>query len=403
MVKTARPGRSVAYVSYDGLLEPLGASQVVPPVEGLAARGFPMSVLSFEKPHDLDDRGAVGEMRARLAASGTSWLPLRYHRAPTLPATAFDVAMAVRNLRKTKPALVHARSYVAAAMGSLSLRNGGGKLLFDMRGFWVDERIEGQGWSPTGLKVREGRRVERALLNRADHVVHLTKAARARVERRLGALGRSRHTTIPTSVDLERFRVPADRSELRQRLGIRPEGPVLIHAGTLGARYQIGRTLQIGAAFVESSGGTFLVVTRDTEAVSSRARKMGVPVIVRSAAPAEMPDWLGVADFGLALVAPGPAGVASAPTKVGEYLAAGLGVVTTAVGDLENQFAEARYSRVVGPQATSGEVVGWMLSGGPARAREAESRALAETYYGLTAALDLYEAIYRDLGVVPCV
>ena len=402
MVIAPRPSCSVVYVSYDGLLEPLGASQVVPPVEGLAARGFPMSVLSFEKPGDLDDGGAVEDMRARLAASGISWLPLRYHRVPTLPATAFDIAMAVRHLRRTKPTLVHARSYVAAAMGSLGFRDGGGKLLFDMRGFWVDERIEGQGWDPTGLRAREGRRVEQALLNRADHVVHLTEAARAIMERRLGSLGRSRHTTIPTCVDLERFCVPTDRSELRRRLGIRPEGPVLIHAGTLGARYQIDRTLDIGRAFVEASGGTFLVVTRDTEAVSARARRMDVPATVRSATPGEMPDWVGAADFGLALVAPGPAGVASAPTKVGEFLAAGLGVVATAVGDLEDQFARARHSRVIGPGATPQEVVAWMMSGGPDPARAAESRDLARRHYGLSMALDRYEAIYRALGVLPC-
>jgi hypothetical protein len=46
----------VLYVTYDGLLDPLGSSQVVPYVLGLAARGVEIDVLSFEKPEALADR-----------------------------------------------------------------------------------------------------------------------------------------------------------------------------------------------------------------------------------------------------------------------------------------------------------------------------------------------------------
>ena len=393
-------GGRVAYVSYDGLLEPLGASQVLPHVVGLAERGFDMGVVSFEKDEDLRDENALGEVRARLSSHGVDWTHFRYHRRPTLPATAYDIAVATRHLRQIRPQVVHARSYVAATMASLGTRKGDGRLLFDMRGFWIDERIEGQGWDPEGLKARQGRRVEQALLARADHVVHLTDAGRAALHGGCGP-GPGRHSTIPTCVDLERFSVPADRPSLRVKLGLPPKGPVLIHSGTLGARYQIGRTLDIGRRFAERSGGSFVIVTRDLEGVSRRAAEMGVPAVIRSASPGEMPEWIAAADFGLALVAPGPAGVASAPTKVGEYLASGLGVVATRVGDLAAQLGRARYSRVIGPGAGGDEIVNWLLSQPSAGPREDESRLLAERYYDLSDALDAYEEIYRSLGARP--
>lgn len=399
MIATGSGG--VAYVSYDGLLEPLGASQVLPHVLGLAERGFPMSVLSFEKDRDLEDRAAVESVDARLTALGVGWTPFRYHRRPTLPATAYDIAVAVRHLRTVRPQVVHARSYVAATMATLGTRGGDGRLVFDMRGFWIDERIEGQGWSPTGLRVRQGRRLEQALLARADHVVHLTDAAKAALAE-VSSPASDRHSTIPTSVDLRRFSVPADRKSARNAVGLPTRGPVLIHSGTLGGRYQVGRTLAIGRTFAERSGGTFVVLTRDVDAVSRRAADMGIRAIVRSASPEEMPAWLRAADFGLALVAPGPAGVASAPTKVGEYLASGLGVLATAVGDLETQLGQARYSRVIGPDDGEEGLVDWLLSHPAAGAREEESRALAERYYDLSDALDRYEGIYRRLGVRPC-
>lgn len=37
------------YVSYDGALDPLGRSQVVPYLEGLAARGWSHDLVTFEK------------------------------------------------------------------------------------------------------------------------------------------------------------------------------------------------------------------------------------------------------------------------------------------------------------------------------------------------------------------
>ncbi|NNF29018.1 MAG: hypothetical protein HKN73_17470, partial [Gemmatimonadetes bacterium] len=81
---------TVAYVSYDGLLEPLGASQVLPHVLGLAERGFRMSVVSFEKDGDLKDLDSVEALDQRLSCQGVDWTRFRYHGRPTVPATAYD-------------------------------------------------------------------------------------------------------------------------------------------------------------------------------------------------------------------------------------------------------------------------------------------------------------------------
>jgi hypothetical protein len=44
-----RVAQNVLYISHNGLTEPLGRRQVLPYVVGLAARGWHMTVLSFEK------------------------------------------------------------------------------------------------------------------------------------------------------------------------------------------------------------------------------------------------------------------------------------------------------------------------------------------------------------------
>ena len=393
---------SVVYVSYDGLLEHLGSAQVVPHVEGLAGRGFSMTVLSFEKPEDMAAPERREAMEQRLSRAGCAWEPLRYHRKPTVPATAFDVAVAATRIRSLRPTLVHARSYVPAFMASLGTRNGDGKLLFDMRGFWIDERIEGQGWSPSSLRTQQGRRIESHLVARADHVVHLTDAARESVATGFPAGAADRHSTIPTCTDLERFRVPSDVAAVRRSLGLPTGGPVLLHAGTLGGRYQARRTMEVGRAFVQASGGSFLVVTKEVGEVEALAAEAGVPALVRTSEYHDMPSWVAAADAGLALISLGQSTVASAPTKVGEYLATGLAVTVTAVGDLPRHFDGAHFSRVVDDEEAPDVTAARLVDAARGVGRQGESRTLAERHYSLKAALDVYEAIYRRLGVEPC-
>ncbi|HMB81655.1 MAG TPA: hypothetical protein VKI43_16365, partial [Vicinamibacterales bacterium] len=75
------PGRRVLYISYDGVLEPLGESQVVAYLERLTDRAA-VALLSFEKPEDLADRARADAMRERLQRAGITWMPRRYHKRP---------------------------------------------------------------------------------------------------------------------------------------------------------------------------------------------------------------------------------------------------------------------------------------------------------------------------------
>jgi hypothetical protein len=80
----------ILYVSYDGMLEPLGQSQVVAYLEKLAP-GRRIHLISFEKPRDWRDEARRQAMRERLGKAGIDWHPLRYHKSPSMPATAYDI------------------------------------------------------------------------------------------------------------------------------------------------------------------------------------------------------------------------------------------------------------------------------------------------------------------------
>src|SRR5437899_6147427 len=84
------PLRRVLYISYDGMLEPLGESQVVAYLERLADRAA-ITLLSFEKPSDFGDAARVSAMRERLDRVGIAWIPRSYTKRPPVLSTAIDI------------------------------------------------------------------------------------------------------------------------------------------------------------------------------------------------------------------------------------------------------------------------------------------------------------------------
>ena len=135
----SRVVQRVLYITYDGILEPIAYSQVVQYLKNLTA-GRKIFLLSFEKPAEWANVERRHAMQAELAKAGIRWIPLRYHRTPSLPATAYDlfqgtlVAAYLALLHRV--AIVHARSYVASVIALALKHTFRTRFIFDMRGFW---------------------------------------------------------------------------------------------------------------------------------------------------------------------------------------------------------------------------------------------------------------------------
>jgi glycosyltransferase involved in cell wall biosynthesis len=319
---SSREDLPIIYVSYDGAAEPLGQSQIVAYLERLAA-DCEIQLISFEKPRD--DRDFV---RARLAESGVGWHPLDYHRTPPVAGTALDVRRGKRLIRKLAaridgPLILHARSYVPALM---ALRAGLGKrvrFLFDIRGFWADERIEGGIWRRRGVLYRLAKRYERRFFAEADAVITLTHASVGQIRDWMGE-NEAPVEVIPTCVEIDRFR------------GSKPAGRATkaVWAGTVGGWYDF----PTGVALARQLALPLTVLTRQVE--EARRSLDGLPADVRSVAADRVPDELGPGDVGLCTVRPSFSKLASAPTRVAEYLAAGMPLAVRAgVGDLDELVA----------------------------------------------------------------
>jgi len=326
----------VLYLSYDGMLEPLGQSQVLAYLNRLAAN-WRIHLISFEKPEDWMNVAAREQLAQDIANAGIVWHPLRYHKRPSVLATVWDIfcgiIVGLWLVVRHRLLIVHARSYVPSVMALTLKRLTGVKYIFDMRGFWADERVDGGLWPRSGKLFRVAKWFERNFLLAADHVVSLTHAA-VREMQRFDYLqeGLPLITVISTCADLARFKpLPCDH------VG---GGFVLGYVGSMGTWYLFD---EVAACFAQllrlQPEARFLIVNRGQHAhILERLTVAGIPdsaVELTAANHAEVPQQMARMDAGVFFIKPVFSKQASAPTKLAEFLGCGIPCLSNAgVGDM---------------------------------------------------------------------
>jgi glycosyltransferase involved in cell wall biosynthesis len=403
----------VLYVSHNGMLEPLGQSQVLPYLRGLARRGIEFDLFSYELPEVQD--ADVEALQHSLSGSGIRWNPMRRKRDQRLRVKLEEIARGIVSALMTAatrpPHVVHGRSYLPTAVGdviaSLVPR---AKLVFDCRGMLGDEYVDSGHWTKDRREYRLLKRYEARAFRRADGVVVLTDALRRWVTTNALLGPRTTIATIPTCVDLEKFRFSAgERRRIRTELGVM-ERLVFVYSGSLGGLYRLDDTARFMGVVKKRAGRpiTFLVLTGSpSDELVELAQKYGLArdeIIVRKVAPREMASFLCAADAGLAFGKTCFARMGCSPTKLAEYLACGVPLVSNAdFGDQAALADEPETCVLVSSfddqeslQEAADRLVG--LATRPIAQRVEQGRRVAEARFGLeTVGVQRYERLYTTL------
>jgi len=397
----------VLYLSYDGMCDPLGGSQVLPYLFGLARRGHRISLISFEKSERTTvERETVAKA---CADAGIAWHPLPYRKRPPVLSTMADVVqmqrLAAQLHRQTPFDLVHCRSYLPALVGLKMKQRFGTRFLFDMRGFWADERLESGSWPSTNPVLRAAytyfKSQERAFWRQADAMVSLTQSGKKSIETSEGDTAPI--SVIPCCVDFDVFKpvTKAKRAEARKQLGIGKDDHVLGYIGSLGGNYMLDEMLDFYRAYRERHGGAkFLFVTQvPDEEIRAAAEKKAVDaaeIVIRRASRLQVPFYVAAADHGIAFKQPSFSAKACSPTKLGEMLALEIPVVANSgVGDVEQVIEETGAGVIIRSfrETAYRQAVEALQAVKPnSRWRKATSG-----WFDLDAGIDRYDEIYRNL------
>ena len=130
----------VLYFSYDGLLDPLGESQIVPYVSAISDAGYSLTIISYEKVERTKEQ--IKSMEIKLQKIGVQWFRLQFHTGKlwAIKRIIRGVLLIRKLCGDLKPNFLHLRGFLPAVIFQLSLlRN---PFLYDFRGFalgeWVD-------------------------------------------------------------------------------------------------------------------------------------------------------------------------------------------------------------------------------------------------------------------------
>jgi glycosyltransferase involved in cell wall biosynthesis len=203
------------FLTRNGLLEPLGQSQVLKYAEGLS-REFNISVISFEKKGDLQNTILLEEIKSQCSKSRIKWIPNKFTSNLGLFSTIFDLLVMVllcfKEIQKGS-SLIHARSYIPACAAMIVGKLTGTKYIFDMRALWPEELI-------TAKRVKRGSFlhklvvfIEKAAIKNAASVITLTNASLEYLHKLYPLeLKEKPYDVIPTCADLHKFK-PIDTAK----------------------------------------------------------------------------------------------------------------------------------------------------------------------------------------------
>ena len=388
------------YLTRNGLLEPLGRSQVFAYLQGLS-RDHRITLITYEKAEDRTDVARMARARAECEKLGIDWLPQRFLARPRGIAPAVGalhmVWLVFRVVRGRRVRLIHARSYIPAFVALGVGRLTGASFIFDMRALWPEELI-------TAGRLRRGSPLHRAIvaaertcLKRAAAVVSLTHAAVDHLKKVYPAeLAGQRIAVIPTCADLDRF-VPAARPPAQRAIGC---------LGTvLSGWFRLDWLVAFFAAAARRDPDLVLeLTTRDDpgpiRAAFARESDLAGRLQIASSPSDKVQEVIQRQIASVMFFTDGLGKLGSSPTRMGEILGCGIPVVANeGVGDVARIIRHYRVGVLARGASAKDMDAAWdelqaLLADAdlPARCRRA-----AEEVFSLSAGTAAYARLYAEI------
>jgi len=374
----------------------------------LARRGWTVDLVST--PRNYMSGEVPDEYRRRLALheviDGVDhhwvWTPGGIHRSRVRRVAnyaSFASAAAARAVTLPRPDVVYISSppLTVAPLGPLLAKRFRCPWLLEVRDIWPESAVS-VGWlKRESAAYRVLDRLARRVTSTADRVIVPTPG----LEPLVRAHGATDVVTL-TGIVVPRARDAALRVAGRTRLGVRDDECLFLYLGAIGVANGLDLLLDAVELLPEGSRARIVIAgdgsARRSLEQSAAARQLARVTLLPPVARDKVDELLAAADVGLHLLRPDPVFESALPTKVLEYLGAGLPFITT-IGGLPAQIAaEAGASSATSARALADEIERWASASVDER-REAGDRALRYGLerFGLEASVTRLEALLEEL------
>ena len=398
---------NIIYLTYDGIIDPLGQSQILPYLFRLSKnKNYKITIISFEKSKNFRENKSL--IKGQTKKNNIDWIPLIYSKRPPILSTIWDLyklSKTIKKLHKNKVDLIHCRSYITTLIALRAKKKYNTPFIFDMRGFYADERVDGKLWNkdkfPYSLIYNYFKRKESIFLQSTDHTISLTSNGKNEISS-WKLSNQSPISVIPCCTDEKLFKKQNVKS-IRNDIGFNKDDFVISYIGSIGTWYMLDEMLDFFKEFLSKKSNTkFLFITKDDSHLifeKAKLKNIDINTIKTQTSSREMmPSYIGASDFSIFFILPFFSKKASSPTKMGEIMNLGIPIIcNTGVGDVDKimnecmpellikEFSKNEYQRVIDLIINN---------------YEPNQKSIIETshnYYSLEKGVEKYKEVYKSI------
>ena len=298
-------------------------------------------------------------------------------------------------IKTNKYKIVHCRSYVTAIIAVFLKSFFNFKLIFDMRGFWIDERIEWKIWKNKNLKYYLFRKLEKELFKKSNIIITLTNDAKQYIVERKNVLT-EKIFVIPTCVNLKLF--TRNKKSFKKL--------TLIHLCAIGTRYNFEKFISLYKKLNNFVDLQMLIINKnEKEYIKSMLKKNNIKeqeYNILSVDYKDVGDSLLGNSVGVFFPINGFYLKGYFPTKLAEFLSAGIPVIThninTHVNDIikNNNVGISLQNKSI---LMSEEMVNINALINNISEYADKCTNVAQTYFSSKKGSDIYDKIYTKLNL----
>jgi glycosyltransferase involved in cell wall biosynthesis len=332
--------KNILYISQDGLVDPLGQSQIYPYVEGLSKNYFFFICTS----ESFENSNKINLFKKKINKN-IDWkfniIKKQSGKINRIIEILLLYSLVIKILFTKKISIIHCRSYLPMPICILVKLFTNKKIIFDTRGSWFDERIDGGMLKQKGLDYfifKILKRLEAIFFKCSDYLVFLTENSLNKINPKF--IQNKKFEIIPCAADFKHFKIldTKEKEKIKKQMSLSNKF-VIAYIGSLGSWYQIEKIVSFFSQFKNIYKESYLLILTCSlieKQLTKFPNNLSDSFCFLSCSREDMPKIIGISDLTLSFIKNSFSKFFSSPTKIGESFACGVPVLSTAnIGDID--------------------------------------------------------------------
>lgn len=342
--------KKILYLSVDGLLDPLGQSQIFPYIDSLSKSNLFFFVCTIE---NKNNKGKVESIKKIIEKNrNIHWEYFFFSKKKgkfnRLKELVLLYYLVIKLVFLKKIDILHSRSYLPMFICALMKLIFKKKLIFDTRGSWFDERIEGGMLQNKGfdlLLYKLLKKIEFYFFRLSDHIIFLTNNGSKKIQDSF--IKGKEISIIPCAADYDLFKILNDeeKKNLKKVLGFE-EKFIITYSGSIGSWYNFDQIINFFSNFLYQKANSHLIILTQSNIEKEYLNlplNLNNKITFMSAKRRHIPDIIGLSDLTLSFIKNTSSKIFSSPTKIAESLGCGVPVVyNNGIGDLDQDMQDMK-------------------------------------------------------------